>query len=357
MNTKKYGIVFLAIVVLGFVGIAGATYYTDPYIHYHAPYDNVPVTLDNERYINDGISKNLEYTALITGTSMTKNFKTSELDALFDVDAIKIAFGSGSYLEIDRAVQTAIEYNAELQLVVRGLDLSRLNRDKDFLWYEESFYPWYLYDDCIWNDVQYLFNVSVFFDEVVPLLENLGESPDLDFDTYQNWNDSYTFSAEAVLSAYTHETHFDDIEQIVLTEEEKATYQANLDQNVVQTIADNPDIDFYYFLPPYSICYWDEKVANGYLEYWRELETMLIESLLPYENCYLYSFNENTELITDLNNYKDVTHYSEDVNSWILENMYEGIGLLTEENYQEYLDTCYEFYANYDYEIFSIEEE
>ena len=67
------------IVILTIVGYA--VYTVDPFIHYHKPYtDKYFYMLDNERSQNDGITKHFDYDAMITGTSMTENFKTTDMD-------------------------------------------------------------------------------------------------------------------------------------------------------------------------------------------------------------------------------------------------------------------------------------
>lgn len=76
---------------------------------------------------------------------------------------------------------------------------------------------------------------------------------------------------------------------------------------------------------------------------------MIIESMLEYENAYLFSFNDDFEIITNLDNYKDYYHYSEDINSYILECMANNSHWLTKDNYEEYLDKIYNYYNNYDY--------
>ena len=49
----------------------------------------------------------------------------------------------------------------------------------------------------------------------------------------------------------------------------------------------------------------------------------------------LYSI---TRMEKNLNNYIDVAHYHEDVNSYMIECMANDIGLLTYENYENYLN-------------------
>ena len=88
-----------AFTVIPLLLLAGITVIVDPYFHYHAPLEFLEYPLDNQRYQNDGIVKHFEYDAIITGTSMTENFHTSDLNRLFDVNSVKIPFSGGSYFD------------------------------------------------------------------------------------------------------------------------------------------------------------------------------------------------------------------------------------------------------------------
>ena len=107
-----------------------------------------------------------------------------------------------------------------------------------------------------------------------------------------------------------------------------------------------PDVDFYYFFSPYSIAWWNSITNEGTLYRQLEAEQYIIELILEHPNIHLYSFNNDTALTTDLNNYKDTIHYGEWVNSAMLRWMHDGVGLLTKENYQDYLKAERAFYAN-----------
>ena len=124
----------------------------------------------------------------------------------------------------------------------------------------------------------------------------------------------------------------------------------NLQQNVIDLISNHPDITFYLFFTPYSIYYWDSLNQNGMIERQLALEKNAIELLLEYDNIRLFSFNDKFEIICDLNNYKDTMHYSELINSKILQWMFDGTGLLTKENYRDYCNNVEKFYINFDYE-------
>ena len=71
---------------------------------------------------------------------------------------------------------------------------------------------------------------------------------------------------------------------------------------------------------------------------------------MGYDNVHLFSFNTREDIVADLNNYKDETHYAEWVNSMILECMSKDEHRLTKDNYEDYLKREYEFLVGYDYE-------
>ena len=130
----------------------------DPYFHYHAPLNFLEYPIENERYQNDGIVKHFQYNAIITGTSMTDNFKTSEFDEIFEVDSIKVPFPGARFKEINENLERAVQANPEIKIIVRALDYDFLLFDKDAVRYEPDFYPTYLYDNKLYNDVKYFFN-------------------------------------------------------------------------------------------------------------------------------------------------------------------------------------------------------
>ena len=81
MTCKKWAITTILSTCMLLVGLGSVTIYIDPYFHYHAPLQGLEYPISNERYQNDGIIRHFPYNAIITGTSMTENFKASELDS------------------------------------------------------------------------------------------------------------------------------------------------------------------------------------------------------------------------------------------------------------------------------------
>ena len=141
---KKYSLIVVSFCICCMIITASLTVYVDPYFHYHKPNDKLNYVICNERYQNDGIMRHFDYTAMITGTSMTENFKTSEFDNLFQVSSIKVPFFGASYREVNDNVERAIKYNPQLKIVLRGIDCSMFFTSAEWMSYYENDLPKYL---------------------------------------------------------------------------------------------------------------------------------------------------------------------------------------------------------------------
>lgn len=333
-------IVFFALLMAGFGGL---TIVIDPYFHYHKPLESLEYRIYNERYQNDGIVKHFDYDALITGTSMIQNFKTSEMDALFGTHSIKIPFSGAAYKEVSENIERAISANSNLKTVVWGLDYNRFYGDFNATRYES--YPTYLYDDNPFNDVNYFFNKSVAisdtFKNVIEFTNEGGHTTT--FDEYNNWNGAHVFGKEAILSQISRPNKTQDVAYSKLNPQ-------NIEQNVLTLVKAHPEIDFYLFWTPYSIISFDIENQRGELKNILKWEKEAIELMYPYKNLHLYSFFDEFDMITDLDNYKDILHYSEDVNSYILESMAKKDHEVTADNYEAYCQNIWDFYTQYDYD-------
>lgn len=323
----------------------------DPCFHYHKPLSCFGYIMDNQRYQNDGIVKHFDYDAIIVGSSMTENFKPSELNSLYGVNAIKVPFSGGSYREVNDLVETALRHNNSVKMVVRGLDYNRLFNTADHRDYDE--YPEYLYDKNPINDVFYLLNAELIMTAVQDIIgKDSNGKLRIDFDAYSNWQQYYSFGKEAVDANYARNTLTLPTSQDHVTDEEYNIINENIYQNVIQIAEENPQIDFYYYFTPYSIAYMDYFRFRGELEKQFEAEKYIVNMLLPYENIHIYSFFLEHDVIENLDNYRDVAHHSEGVNSLILQWIHDGRDLLTQQNADEYLEKEKEYYLNFDYESF-----
>lgn len=348
MNYKKFAIGVLSLVLAALALLGAVTVIIDPYFHYHAPLRGLQYEIYYERYQNDGILKHFDYDAVITGNSMCENFKTSELNALFGVNAVKVPYSGASAKELDMSNRTALKANPELRLVVMGLDYENILSDKDMMSYDADDYPTFLYDSNPFNDVKYLFNKSILHSSLDVVGYTLRGGKTTSFDDYAFWDTPDTgYGREMILAMYERPYAVDTVYH--LTPEQRKMVRGNIGQNIIETARAYPDTEFYLFFPPYSMYYWYKQSQSGTIEQRLEAEREAIELLLDCENVRLFSFLDEFELANDFDRYKDYIHYDSAVNSWMLQCMAAGEHELTRENYTDYCARIFAYYTSYDY--------
>jgi len=106
-------------------------------------------------------------------------------------------------------------------------------------------------------------------------------------------------------------------QEIVLSQQSKL----NVEHNYLPYIENNPDTEFIFFFPPYSLAHWYSFYQKGDFEYHLIQKEALIKRLLPYENVRIYDFQAELDWILDLNNYIDSSHYG----PWINDAMVEAV--------------------------------
>lgn len=326
----------------------GVTMFVDPFLHYHGGQDFLEYPLKDERYQNDGIARHYEYDSLITGTSMSQNFRCSEFNELWGAQAIKVANSGASFHESGENIRRAFSYNDGLTYVLCSLDGSRLNMSASYDEYEG--YPMYLYDDNPFNDVTYLLNKEVLPKTIAVLNYTRSGQKTPDMDEYQNWSRYKTFGKDSVMASFTLLEEADV--ECVLTDEDILRIRENVGVNFLELAREHPETDFYFFIPPYSICYWEALVRTRQLDSQLEAQKVGAQVLLSAANVQVYDFSYRIDIIENLDNYTDAIHYGEWINSEMLRMMSAGEGLLTGENIEEYYDSVRELYEGYDYSAY-----
>jgi hypothetical protein len=345
VNAKKWFISCLVILIAAILGVFLLVWVFDPYFHFHKPFSFVSYRLYDERYANDGISRHFDYDTIITGTSMSQNFKTSEADKLFGVKSVKESFSGAGYKELSENLDRALSRH-DVENVIWTMDFNSLIRYSDYDQYSD--YPTYLYDDNPWNDVSYVFNKSILYHGVLTdIIMTLTGQESTTFDEYSSWDKPTGY--EHIMDSY------DRLEEKLymepgLTDEEKEMVYENVYQNFVELVNKYPNVTFYIFYTPYSICWWDYYDREGRMNMQFDAELISTQLLLQCQNVRLYNFNDKYDIIENLDNYRDKEHYSAEINSMILEWISEDEGLVTKGNYIERLEKEKEYYLNYDYE-------
>lgn len=341
---KSFFIKFLALTLSTLVFLGGLVFVIDPFNHYRADEDINKIIHHQTYYQNVGIAAHAKYDTLITGSSMTQNFRADHFDKKTGSVAIRLPFEGGILSDYISLIDTAIANNTDLMRIYWGLDNYILTSDSQ-LNEEVDRTPSYLIDGNPFTDVKYLLNKDVLFTYMRSYFGNKFRS-DYNFYEMQIWeNPSVDFSKSAVINSYNppvkSENHSLDIYNDSVQ---------NLVQVLSKRISENPNIEFVFFAPPYSIINWHATKTAGKLNAHIYALKSAYGHLLEYDNVRIFYFQNIPELITNLDNYKDATHYRSTYNEYMLDCFVSGENEITSENYEAVLEDMKQIAKNYDYD-------
>ncbi|MCQ2484320.1 MAG: hypothetical protein MJ168_03175 [Clostridia bacterium] len=341
---KKFCIAFISVTLCVIIGLASFVYVIDPFNVYRADKDMTQIIYQMPYYQNIGIAKYTKYDTLITGTSMTQNFRGTWFNEKFGCNAIRLSFDGGVVTDFEALLKTATENNKELKTVFLGLDNYVITADSKLNDINERI-PVYELDDNPFTKIKYLLNKDIIFN-YIPTYFSYKNYPEYNFYEMHAWdtNDN-NFSKERVLNGYTVE----DKKEMLPADRFKANCDTVIN-SIGKIIKDNSDVQFIIFAPPYSILYWHELIQLGTFDATFYALNYVYAELLKNENVRMFYFQNDFEKITNLNGYKDKSHYCTDYNRYMLDCFADGKMEITAENCKSVLGEMKTFAEKYDYD-------
>ena len=188
---------------------------------------------------------------------------------------------------------------------------------------EETKYPIpeYLYDDVLYNDIQYVLNKDVLLNYV---LRPIADPEPTDLATvYASWWTEEYYSEEWVLHNYVSP---EKMPEETPADQYLPGVEKNLAVNICPFIEEHPETRFVVFFPPYSILYWNEVLMENHMEATMEEYRYIAERLCDYDNVEVYFFPDREDIILDLNHYADYNHYHPNFNRFMTECFVDGTG-------------------------------
>lgn len=345
-NSKKWFLGSIAVILSVLIVTGLPMIIIDPYFHFHGPIKGMSYRLYSERYMNDGIVQHFEYDAIITGSSMNQNFKTTTMDALFDTRSIKVPFSGAGFQEISRLIDKALSCNPSVKYVLWGIDYNGLNREYDWKGYD--IYPEYLYDDILTNDFAYIWNKTIFYEALLSdIIYTLKGNETTTFDEYSSWEVGGGW--EQIKKTYYRSLEVEPMET-GLSEGACERVETNIRENIVKLAKKYPDTQFLLFYTPYSALYWESITRDGTFLKQLEAEQITTEMLLDCDNVSLFSFAKMTDITGNVMNYRDKEHYVASINEKILQWIKEKEGCITRDNYLDFIQWEKEYYTEFNYD-------
>lgn len=342
MTYKRWIICFLILSLVTLVAFAGIMYVTDPLIRYGKENGLFTYYEYAEMYSNPGIARNYEYDTVLVGTSMIQNTDVQECNEYFDCNMVRLPYSGGTCYNMKTILDVCFESDNAIETVYWELDEFQLFSAHDAPRYP---LPEYLYREDHGEDLCYLLNLDIFYhytlNNVLGTLRGEQQLVAREGETFTG-----DFSEEGTLRSYHRPEQSS-------TQMETTYYQnkvaLNLENNIIPLLEENPETEFVFFMVPFSIIYWDNEVRQGTFDATIHGVEYAIGRLLEYENVQIYFYHDEWDIATNLDNYKDYSHYGKWINSWLTQAIAADESRLTKENYKAVLKEMHAYICSYDF--------
>lgn len=314
MKRKTWALLSLSLLLAAFIAISCVVICIDPFQIYRlANQYKAPIDKTTQVYSNAGIVRNYAYDSAIVGTSVTENFRPSQMDGLLGGQFIKLCTSAGTAYNHALLMNLAFQTH-DMKRIVYGLDVYSFIAKADET---GSSVPLYLYDSNPFNDVQYWLNRSVLGSFLPRCLRTWGQRHDDDIrDSMYCWAGQDSYGPIALYNA-----SFTPPEEILSPDFFLEDVQQNLTVHLQPYIENNPQTQFDVFFPPYSAAEWSTMLSNGTLEAMLAIRGMCYDALSSYENVRIFDFAAREDWVLHMDNYKDTLHYGQWINDAIIESI------------------------------------
>jgi hypothetical protein len=301
---------YLFVVVVNFL--------VDPYVKFrYTPsfaYDYNDAT---ERFISGGLARHLPYTTAMVGTSMIENFTVDDIDKTLQTHSVKLPFSGGSAKEFSLLLNFILDQHHATHIFY-ALDMfsyRKLDPKDD----QTSNYDYMFHDDPI-AQFKYLTNTNTTQKSVSLLIDTLQHTPKNGYKTAFMWASEVTFDEDIVKKDW--DLRDRSKLQAAFNPEEYSykDLKENFDRYLYPLLVSHPNMKFTIFYPPYSYLTWKLAQERGALEEMMRFKAYTLSKLVALPNVEVFDF-QHDPLIYELDNYKDISHYSDKINHLMLERM------------------------------------
>lgn len=334
LSMKKFVCFFISTFMICCIASMALVYYIDPFYVFHMPFGGLQPIRGSVHYVARGLIRNMDYEILVCGSSMCENIHTDYVDDLYGSKSIKVVQHGSHSMDLEASLKVAAK-TGKAGIIIMALDGSMWNKPADS--YRVNNIPQYAVNESPFlYSIPYLINGSSFMKCMNLIQKNAeGKTPPMN-----NWWCMGKHSKEAVYVAYLKQK-----------QQQKTFYDKDLARENLENlkkgieVCQKKGIEIDFFIPPYSVAYFafsDYRYQfEDYKELWKEL--------LQYDNVHIYAVQFDTELISDLDNYRNLNHYNGDVSDTIINDIYYGKYELSMDNIDLETENFIEWLEEYDW--------
>ena len=329
VSTRRFAVSFVATIGVFFLLWTLLVFWIDPYMYYHRGW-GLKNVFSNSMARIPGVMRSFEFDTILFGSSMCQNFKCSEIDAALHAKSIKATTPGMTSDVFDQFFDTAWRYRGnKLTRCLLGVDIfcfakKRENTNYSYLYMGRSF-PW-----------EYFYSVDTAEAIADVFITNI--SAPYNVISRHQLNEDMMFSNKPRLK-YNRELLEEDVRNWTTTPNLPfAPTVENFEKHLFVHVRNHPEMQFDLFFPPYSIYFWCLMREQGKLDEHLELRDVFAQMASEYPNVRIHDFQAEFDIVCSFDVYKDITHYSPDINSRIIKEIGEGKHVFDLEEFQRRTD-------------------
>lgn len=327
LKARTWVVSFAALVLVLVLLFSALVYLIDPFFQFRVK-DNAYML--SAWFVGSGLIENYDYDTLILGSSMTQNFDMDVFRRELGAKPLHVGLSDMRVPELSDLIHVAYDAKRAERYYI-CVDLTVFTKDDT-----ESRYPAYLLKKDPLSRLRYFLSYEAWFRYIpidlsfmlldgleVELPEKFAASRSIDL--LEDYRADVAYGKDIVLGNYNSGAYA-----------VSAVDTDNLYQRMCVHIDDYlARFDFekgahVFFFPPYSSLYWCDSQDYGYFDVYMRAKAYFVARAAAL-GAMVYDF-QCTELAMDLDNYKDTTHYSPEINDWMVRCFAKGDYLATPEN-------------------------
>ena len=335
----------------------GVIIYHDPLKLFHKPWNYKNHLHSSMREQTAGIIRHIEHDSIILGTSVLQNTSAREASKCLGGQFINISTAGSDYFERSFILEYALKKKKIKKVLYSLDDLGKVRWGDPAYNYKN----WnYLYDDNRLNDIKIYLNekyLTCLF-SFTSKEKCMGDKRDFDrpgawylweenirtFGGFENWlkhrnspNMKHLFkviSNALNLMEKTKTIHNKTNSLFDLTRSKKY-----INKYILAYAQQYPETEFIFIVPPYSRLAFSLLVKTDITKFIVYLDSLkyMVSLAEMNSNIKVYAWG-NDKIVDDLSNYRDLTHFSHTINSWILKSIENNEGLLSIDMIDKYLE-------------------
>lgn len=282
-----------------------------------------------QRYENPGVARNYPFDRAIIASSFFENISGSETDRAFGYGKTQNLCDSAMTAYDGRKLAETALATGHVKEIIFNVDYNSFSGRPDQVGYGDKL-PLYLYDRTHWDDYPYVLSIATLRKSLDILAGRKEEGYRTDADAPWYWADGVVFSAKNVIA----ELDVHDLNRRYKQPQRTLDgMMASFEANIVPLVRDHPKTTFIFTWPPYSILAWIDFRRRGQLDVSLEFKRRFFEALSKYPNVRIHDFQARTDWITDLDQYRDIYHFSPRISDALVADLGAGRERMTKEDY------------------------